>query len=164
MSIISKSVCAASLFAALAGVSAAANADETSPIRDGRIGYVQSAIHWSVYQTADGKAECPQGLNPMGPREIFKKLWPNGGKMEDTILVREGLNAFPADHAAQFPYLLTQGNIGLGLNLDGKVGPKDYTSPDGQKGIDNAFYLVTGCNTGFRGPDGQVQLFADKFM
>src|ERR1051325_11240167 len=96
MSIFSKSFCAGSLCAALAAASfgTAAKADETSTVRNGRIGYVQSAIHWAVYQTADGKAECPQGLNPNGPREIFKKLWPNGGKMEDTILVREVLNAF----------------------------------------------------------------------
>jgi hypothetical protein len=169
MSILSKSVSAASLCAliaagAAAGFSPAARADDTSTIRNGRIGYVESAIHWAVYQTADGKAECPQGLNPMGPREIFKALWPNGGTMKDTVLAREGLNAFPTDHPAQFPYLETHGNISYGLNLDGKVGPKDFTSPDGEKGIDNAFYRVTGCNTGFRGPDGQVQLFANKFM
>ena len=83
-----KNTAAASLCAALAaGFSAGASADDASPIKNGRIGYVQAAIHWAVYQTGDGKAECPQGLNPNGPREIFKQLWPNGGKMEDTILV-----------------------------------------------------------------------------
>ena len=165
MKTVFKNTVAAALGAAFAaGLSAAAFADDATPIKNGRIGYVQAAIHWAVYQTADGKAECPQGLNPNGPREIFKQLWPNGGKMEDTILVREGLNAFPTDHPAQFPYILTSGKTALGLNLDGKIGPNDFTTPDGEKGIDNAFYLVTGCNTGFRGPDGQVQLFANKFM
>ena len=152
------------VFAATLCASFAAQAEGPSPLKDGRIGYAVADAHFSVYQTADGKQECPQGLNPMGPREIFKQLWPNGGKMEDTILVREGLNAFPADHSPLFPYLETQGKISYGLNLDGKVGPKDFTSPEGEKGIDNAFYRVTGCATGFRGPDGQVQLFASKFL
>ncbi len=162
MTIFSKSVCAASVLAV--GFASVALADEASSIKDGRIGFVLSTAHWSVYQTADGKKECPEGLNPHGPREIFKTLYPEGGRMEDTVLVRQGLNAYPADHGAQFPYLETHGTTALGLNLDGKVGPKDFTSPDGEKGIDNAFYRVTGCNTGFRGPEGQVQLFANKFM
>ncbi len=163
MSILSKTLTAASLCAGFAAGFGTAQAGD-APLIDGRIGYAVAEAHFSVYQTADGKQECPQGINPHGPREIFKVLWPNGGKMEDTILVREGLNAFPTDHPAQFPYLETQGNIALGLNLDGKIGPKDFTSPAGEKGIDNAFYRVTGCNTGFRGPDGQVQLFANKFL
>ena len=166
MNIISKTFTSTSLIALVAamGLAGGAGAVETGPLKDGRIGYVVADAHFSVYQTADGKAECPQGLNPHGPREIFKALWPNGGKMEDTILAREGLNSFPADHPAQFPYIETSGNTAIGLNLDGKVGPKDFTSPEGEKGIDNAFYRVTGCNTGFRGPDGQVQLFASKFL
>ncbi|MBX7199841.1 MAG: hypothetical protein K1X51_10725 [Rhodospirillaceae bacterium] len=163
MHMFSKTTFAATLGVALAATGFA-KAETPTTLRDGRIGYAVADAHFSVYQTADGKAECPQGLNPMGPREIFKQLWPNGGKMEDTILVREGLNAFPADHPPLFPYLETQGKISYGLNLDGKVGPKDFTSPEGEKGIDNAFYRVTGCATGFRGPDGQVQLFASKFL
>ncbi|MHB1204075.1 MAG: hypothetical protein ACYCZX_00795 [Rhodospirillaceae bacterium] len=162
MSILSKTFTLLAGFTA--GFASAAQATDPSPLANGRIGYAVADAHFAVYQTADGKKECPQGLNPNGPREIFKQLWPNGGKIEDTILVREGLNAYPADHPAQFPYLETQGNIGYGLNLDGKIGPKDFTSPDGEKGIDNAFYRVTGCATGFRGPDGQVQLFASKFL
>lgn len=165
MTILSKTFTLASLVAGFAPVlMGAAQAADIPQIKDGRIGYAVADAHWAVYQTADGKKECPQGLNPNGPREIFKQLWPNGGKMEDTILVREGLNAFPADKPAQFPYIETSGNVGYGLNLDGKIGPKDFTSPEGDKGIDNAFYRVTGCATGFRGPDGQVQLFASKFL
>lgn len=163
MSILSKSLSTASLCAMMAAAGAA-SAVETAPLKDGSIGYVVADAHFSVFQTPDGKKECPQGLNPNGPREIFKVLYPNGGSMEETILMRQRANAFPAEHPAQFPYIETSGNTGLGLNLDGKIGPKDFTSPDGEKGIDNAFYRVTGCNTGFRGPDGQVQLFASKYL
>lgn len=166
MSILSKAFTSASLCAvmAAAGLVSTANASDTVQLKNGRIAYVIADAHFAVYQTPDGKAECPQGLNPNGPREIFKALYPNGGKMEDTILVRQAANAYPAEHAPQFPYIETTGSTGLGLNLDGKIGARDYTSPDGEKGIDNAFYRVTGCNTGFRGPEGQVQLFASKFL
>ena len=30
--------------------------------------------------------------------------------------------------------------IGEGFNLDGKIKPNDFVSPDGEKGIDNQLY------------------------
>ena len=41
--------------------------------------------------------------------------------------------------------------IGDGFNLDGKVGPKDFVSPDGERGIDNALYRAWGCDAPWRG-------------
>ncbi len=41
--------------------------------------------------------------------------------------------------------------IGDGFNLDGKVGPRDFVSPDGEKGIDNALYRAWGCDAPWRG-------------
>ena len=41
--------------------------------------------------------------------------------------------------------------IGDGFNLDGKVGPHDFVSPDGEKGIDNALYRAWGCDAPWRG-------------
>ena len=41
--------------------------------------------------------------------------------------------------------------IGDGFNLDGKIGPNDFVSPDGQKGIDNALYRAWGCDAPWRG-------------
>ena len=38
-----------------------------------------------------------------------------------------------------------------GFNLDGKIGPKDFVSPDGEKGIDNALYRAWGCDAPWRG-------------
>ena len=162
MNIRSKSLYAASFCAALAIAGFGTAKADDDAIKNHRIGFVETQMHWSIYQTKDGKTECPDGLNGNGPREIFSKLYPNGGTIVGTELTREGLKVFPDDHAAQFPYLETQGNVAIGLNLDGKVGEKDFTSPDGEKGIDNAFYRVTGCNAQFRGPEGQLQLFANK--
>ena len=41
--------------------------------------------------------------------------------------------------------------IGDGFNLDGKIGPDDFVSPDGEKGIDNALYRAWGCDAPWRG-------------
>jgi hypothetical protein len=155
---------AGTLCAAFAlGVPAAAQAaDGDSVIRNRTIGYVTTQLHWTVYQTADGKAECPRGTSPNGPREVFKALFPNLGPVEKTQLARESLKMYPTDAPAQFEYYEPLGTTALGLNLDGKVGPKDFTTPMGEKGIDNAFYRVIGCNSQFRGPEGQLQLFANK--
>jgi hypothetical protein len=42
-------------------------------------------------------------------------------------------------------------SIGDGFNLDGKVKPTDFVSPDGEKGIDNALYRAWGCDAPWRG-------------
>ena len=43
------------------------------------------------------------------------------------------------------------GRIGDGFNLDGKIKPGDFVSPDGEKGIDNALYRAWGCDAPWRG-------------
>ena len=164
MKTVSKTIlgAAGALCALVMGAAAVQASEGESPIKDRRIGYVTTQLHWTVYQTADGKAECPRGTSPNGPREVFKALFPNLGPVEKTQLAREALKMYPQDAPGQFEYYEPQGTTALGLNLDGKVGPKDFTSPMGEKGIDNAFYRVIGCNSQFRGPEGQLQLFANK--
>jgi len=152
---------AGALIAGFAGGAAAAEGE--SIIKDRRIGYVTTQLHWTMYQTPDGKAECPRGLSPNGPREIFKAAFPNLGPVADTQLARESIKMFPNDLGGnKYEYIPVTGNIANGLNLDGKVDANDFTSPTGEKGIDNAFFHVTGCNSQFRGPEGQLQLFANK--
>lgn len=41
--------------------------------------------------------------------------------------------------------------IAEGFNLDSKIGPHDFVSPDGEKGIDNALYRAWGCERFSRG-------------
>jgi hypothetical protein len=43
------------------------------------------------------------------------------------------------------------GNIGWGFNLDGQIKATDFTSPDGDKGVDNNYYRAVGCWVSFRG-------------
>ena len=63
----------AGLLGCALGVATAQAAD--SPLRDGRIGYVLTAKNVAIWQSPDGKVECPEGVND-GPREQFKTLYP----------------------------------------------------------------------------------------
>ncbi len=156
------------ILAALAATSLTASlavADGSQSIAATRtIGYVTTDLHWAFHQTADVDKDCPEGLAGYGPRETFKALYPRGGPVEKTQLARESLKFFPDDKQMQFPYIFSKGNIGVGVNLDGKVGANDYVSATGEKGIDNALQKVLACNAQFRQPEGQLQLFGNKFV
>ena len=158
--LMSATMVAATLFAGVARAD-----DAASPLRDHTIGYVLTDRHWGVYVTAGGKTECPQGMND-GPREQFKILFPEDGtkrKLIDTQLAREGEIWHPRLTPEPFVFKEPQSATAIGLNLDGKAGPNDFTSPDGDKGVDNQLYRVLGCVAHFRGPDGSLYFFGNKF-
>lgn len=152
---------AAALGGAIASV-AVADVDASAP-KDRKIGYALASARWAIYQTEDGKAECPNGYNE-GPREQFKALWPNGGTVEHTQLAYESMVRYPMDKEVQFPYREASGKTGIGLNLDGKVGPKDFTSPAGEQGIDNQLFRAIGCTRLFRTPDGTYAHFTNMWV
>ena len=158
--------CAAIVAVALSAGTAAA-ADTTSAILKNRsIGYVTNDLHWAVYQTADGKTECPDGMNEFGPREVFKDMFPDGQKkytVAETHLAREAAIWDPRGREDKYPYVEAKGKIALGLNLDGKTGPNDFTTPAGDKGIDNQLYRAIGCSRFYRGPDGTFYIFGAKY-
>lgn len=139
-----------------ASVAGLAHGSDVDNVRGGRIGYVMTTLHFATYQTAGAK-ECPNGFNE-GPREQFKALFPDGKRkytLMETQIAREAETWNPeADGDHGFKYYEPQTKIGLGLNLDGKIGPNDFTTPDGEQGIDNQFYRVLGCSRGYR--DGQT--------
>lgn len=132
---------------------------------DGRIGYVMTERRWAVYGTEDGKAECPHGFN-LGPREQFDVLFPKSkGKVYtemETRLMREG-RAFHAAAEEPLPFYEAQGPVSYGLNLDGKVGPKDFQDPSGVKGVDNELYRAIGCIGAYR-KDGVIWFFDTQDM
>jgi hypothetical protein len=153
--------------AALLGLSGAAMAaSPPSTLKDGTIGYAMVSLHWATYQTADGKAECPQGFNTQGPRETFKALYPQDKgekwRLVESHIKREIAGWYPETNTQPFPYLEAQGKVAYGLNLDGKTGPNDFESPDGAKGVDNQLYRALGCSNHYRGPDGQTDFFDSK--
>jgi hypothetical protein len=124
-------------------------------IRNHTIGYVITTRDWAVYMTPN-KAECPHGVNALGTREQFKALFPNDGTKRtylDTAMSFEAEIWFPSGKDIGFPFYLAEGPISYGMNLDGKIKPTDFTSPDGEKGIDNQLYRVIGCSAMFRESD-----------
>jgi hypothetical protein len=149
------------------GASLSTAADETAPLLQNRsIAYVLTEAHWAIYQTPGGKTECPNGLN-VGPREEFKALFPADGHKRtyvDTAMAREAEIWFPGSHTDPLPFQEAQGKISYGLNLDGKIGPNDFTSPDGQPGVDNQLFRALGCIAAYRGPDGFLYFFNNLFV
>lgn len=135
-----------------------------TPLKDRRIGYVLTHKYWSVYETPDAKAECPDGFND-GPREQFKKLFGDGKQrtVVEAQLKREGEQWHPTTAPESFRFLEARGKTALGLNLDGKTGPEDFDSPDGERGIDNQMYRAIGCIATYR-TGGAFNHFENLFM
>jgi hypothetical protein len=149
----------------MSALAATGAATAQAPV-DGRIGYVLTDKAWVIYEADGLDAQCPQGLNASGVREQFAELFPmDDGQewtVEETRLMREGRMWHPDTSAESFPYYEAQGDIAYGMNLDGKVDPDDYTSPDGVEGIDNQLQRAVGCTPGWRS-DGQFVHFESLF-
>ncbi len=138
--------------------------------QDGRIGYVLTERHWAIHET-EAAADCPQGMNSRGSRDLMTKLFPEGGDGELTVaetrLMIEGYqyhtNAATTDIYDSLPFYEPQGKISYGLNLDGEVSPNDFTNPAGEEGIDNQLFRALGCIAGYR-KDGPYWFFENDFM
>ncbi len=156
------------LFAsALGTANAAALEDGASVLKDRSIAYVLNHRDWGVYQTADAKAECPNGQAEWGPRERFKAFYMSDGKkrtLEETQLAQEGAIWHPDLEPDPYPYKEATGKVAYGLNLDGRVDSDDFTSPDGMQGVDNQRYRAIGCNDIFRGPLGIVYDISNQYL
>ncbi|HEY8254095.1 MAG TPA: hypothetical protein VIG39_05610 [Rhizomicrobium sp.] len=65
---------------------------------------------------------------------------------------RRGIETYVNPWAAEDPgQPQVTGSIGDGFDLDGKIKPADFVSPDGEKGIDNNLYRAWGCDAPWRG-------------
>ena len=149
-----------------AGAAAAEDTAAGAVLKDRSIGYAMTMRHWAIYQTPEGKVECPQGFNT-GPREQFKLLFPDDGTKRtllETQLSRESEVWHPSTTAEPYPFHEVSGKIAMGLDLDGKVDTNDFVSPDGDDGIDNQLYRAIGCIANFRGPDGTAYHFENNYM
>ena len=152
------------LGACVATCMAGAGVAQAEAPRDGRIGYVLTYKSFGIYEAEDG-SECPDGLND-GPRELYSKEFPDDGTVRtvmETRLMSEGRNMHPTASQGEFPYYEVQSDIAYGLNLDGKVGPNSFQSPDGEPGIDNQLYRAVGCTMNYRA-DGSLRHFANVYM
>ena len=146
------SLIASGVLLALAAAPGAAAQDSGQVIHNRSIAYVMTSEEWAMHKTPGAKAECPAGMNE-GPREQFKVLFPENGPKRTVIgtqLAREAQVYFPTPDREIMPFKEAVGPVVPGMNLDGKVGPNDFTSPDGVKGIDNQFFRVIGCVSSYR--------------
>ncbi len=155
-----------SLTVALAFALAAGSAfaGDISPLRDRIVGYVLTNYFFSMH-TTEQKTECPDGLND-GPVAQFNMLFPKDGKKRavvDTELKREAEIWFPNLAPEPFKFKEPVSTVAPGMNLDGKVGANDFTSPDGERGIDNQFYRVIGCIADYR-PGGSLRGFHNMYL
>jgi hypothetical protein len=159
------------LFFTTLAAASAATAELPEPYqKDGRIGYVLTERHWAIHET-EAMAECPQGMNSRGSRDLFAKQFPQGGDPErtvvDTRLMIEGYqyhtNTATTDIYDSLPFYEAQGNVSNGLNLDGEVNADDFKNPAGEEGIDNQLYRALGCIAGYR-KDGPYWFFENDFM
>lgn len=148
---------------AMAMSAGATTASAEGVINNRTVGYALTSARWAIQQTPDGKSECPEGFNE-GPREQFKALFPNGGSVEQTQLAYESRVRYPLDQEMKFPYREAKGPISLGLDLDGKAGPNDFTAPSGEPGVDNQLFRAIGCTRLFRTPDGTYAHFTNMWV
>ena len=139
------------------------------------IGLVVVSFYTSVYETKYME-ECPRGL-AIGNDEIWwKSLDPavrdeltDGGEIEPVTGVRRAMSAKRGPNGEDVcamptvvqdpPHKIVEGSVSYGMNLDGNVDgsatPKtcthrNFTTPDGQPGIDNQMYRLLGCTYGWR--------------
>jgi hypothetical protein len=101
------------------------------------IAYAVTDLKLSVFESEGAKQECPNGVNKIGPREIFKIQFPQDADQKwtqaDTQLAREAEIWHPTvGKADDVPFVLAEGKTGLGVNLDDRVDSNDFTSPDGK--------------------------------
>ena len=157
---------------AACGATAPAFAAGESGISGRSIGYVLTTRTYGIYEAKDAtgnstNAECPKGLYDFGPREQFAANFPqvDGKKwtLAETTIAREAEVWWPKDGPDKFPIQEIQGKISYGINLDGKVKPTDFTSPDGKPGIDNQLYRAVGCIPSYRLGSSQV-LFETQYF
>ena len=142
------------LFASPAfAASSSAQEGAAGALQNRTIAYVLTTEYYAIHQSEGGKEECPNGFND-GPREQYKVLFPDDGtkrKLVDTQLAREAEVWFPHTTKEIFAFKEAGGKTAPGINLDGKVGPHDFTDPrDGETGVDNQLFRAIGCVNNYR--------------
>jgi hypothetical protein len=108
-----------------------------------------------AFQPWRSKEELDLIANPPGveqtsePGEVRFSIWNRAIAYRG---YKHGIETYVNPFAADDPGLSeVNDRIGEGFNLDGKTTDRDFVSPDGEKGIDNALYRAWGCDTPWRG-------------
>ena len=123
--------------------------------------------------TEEPGSDCPKGTIPiLDYKTVLKTSWRTNAEVEKlTLPVSAGgegervispamqhrgfrrdidsyINPFTAPDAGMQQ---VTGRIAEGFNLDGNANSGGFTSPGGERGVDNAFYRAWGCIMSYRG-------------
>ena len=156
-----------------------------APLHAAEIGLALTSIHYGPY---DDPTDCPAGL-ATGAREVFLKSLPPGPRrnFEDrdkrvgsqamylsTVLsnrrAADGSDTCVNPLSYEDPPMPTgQAKISDGLDLDGgdltgHCAHREFTSPNGAKGIDNQLARLTACIKGVRKTDNLKNQNSDDFI
>lgn len=151
-----------------------------SATKPGVIGLVMGEWRFALHETPGGKQECPEGFHfDLTANYNAEYPTPEARKAREerygyyTNRGPNGENVFyhPTTHRDLLPFRAVHGGTAIGLNLDGEAEGKgagsslphdNFTSPSGERGIDNQLYRVIGCTPGWRvggGIVGPVSLY-----
>jgi hypothetical protein len=177
--LISRTVALASLLSA-SMVAAAAPAPAPEFVQNGRAGFVVTGIRYALGDDAEKTGGCPRGmslnvaeiyaLTPEGKRrkgesdDVYSKRVETGGRAISAAANGQNVCANP-EAAAPEPYyrsLDAAGVVADGIDLDGvdstagqpaagsMCAHQDFVGRNGQRGVDNQFFRVVGCNRSFQ--------------
>jgi hypothetical protein len=108
-----------------------------------------SLIPWRTPQEVEALANPPANGLERNPAGVYFHTWratsAYRGYNKD---IETYINPFAAEDPGQ-PEVTSR--IGEGFNLDGKIKPTDFVSPEGEQGIDNELYRAWGCDAPWRG-------------
>lgn len=136
--------------------------------------YEPAAYYGAKIGTTDPGSDCPKGANPDNNYDIILQTpfrsaaeahqlnRPVSETGRDPIAVmndalshrgfRADVETYINPFGAPDPgFQQVTGRIAEGFDLDGNSRTGGFTSPEGRKGIDNAFYRVMGCTLSYRG-------------
>src|SRR5690349_4599106 len=115
-----------------------------------------SLVPWRTPKEVEALANPPATGLERDPAGVYFHTWRAAsayrGYNRD---IETYINPFAAEDPGQ-PEVTSR--IGEGFNLDGKMKPEDFVSPDGEEGIDNQLYRAWGCDAPWRGNNGNGTL------
>ena len=115
-----------------------------------------SLVSWRTPQEVEAIANPPATGLTRDPAGVYFHTWRAASAFRGYNRdIETYINPFAAEDPGQ-PQVTSR--IGEGFNLDGKVKPGDFVSPEGEKGIDNQLYRAWGCDAPWRGVDGNGTL------
>lgn len=158
---------AATIAAALLVSPGLSSAQKQAPPKT--IGLVLTGFWYALHESPNGKTECPAGMNAETLAQ-FRAQFPTPQAQAAQFVQAQDVQARAANGAnttynpdlagpEPVPPRYVETSIGVGLDLDGSASDAgsastcahaNFTSPEGQGGIDNQMYRVIGCVGGFR--------------